>query len=105
MYLVFKYRACILRLDKICFETDSQVAVSLLTNASMIRHDEAGVLAQSCKLSLAQFRHCEVVHVRREGNKVAHKLARKSLDMGGEQVWMGMIPPHVGELVTADYRS
>lgn len=94
-----------LRLQDVEVEADSKMMVELVQKHAISRRDEIGVLARSCKAILSQLQNTNLQFIRREGNTVAHHLARLSRTFGGDQVWNGMTPVHVMEQVTTDSRS
>jgi hypothetical protein len=56
-------------------------------------------LARS-KLSL--FRDFSVAHVLREGNSVAHRLAKFARNVTGSQVWLEHVPSFLGQCLAFD---
>lgn len=94
-----------LNLQNMVVEVDSKVMVDLLRRKEITRRDEIGVLARLCKAVMTYLRLREIVFTRREGNTVAHQLARGSRLFGGDQAWHGLTPEHVREQVIADSRS
>lgn len=91
-------------LQNVCIETDSRVAVELL-EGKLVRVDEAGILVHSCQHWLYRIPSATLQHTKRGGNAVAHALARGARMVREDRSWIGETPEHVGELVTADYRS
>ena len=64
--------------DRSVLETDSLVlAMALINNSSYLSSD--GLLIEDIRLNASFFNQILYSHVKREGNKVAHKFARHSL--------------------------
>ena len=86
---------------QVTLETDSQV----LSNA--LRHNSPylfplGLLIDDIRCNASLFNQLLYSHVKREGNKVAHSLARYSIYISDFLVWMETVPPPLVSLVLAD---
>ena len=62
-----------------------------------------GHLIQDVKLLSNSFHFVSFSHLRREGNTVAHALARSAISRPSLTVWMEDIPPDIRHLVQADF--
>ncbi|XP_021742837.1 uncharacterized protein LOC110708919 [Chenopodium quinoa] len=89
--------------NDIIVETDCQGLVNRLSKADVFLSDLDNVLEDFLSLSLS-FNSIAWSHVRRDGNFVAHHLA-KLLPSGVEQVWENHCPPEISPYVLSDILS
>ena len=61
-----------------------------------------GHLIQDTKILSNSFQLVNFSHVRREGNTVAHALARSAIKRPNLTIWMEGVPPDICHLVQAD---
>ena len=61
-----------------------------------------GLLIEDIKCNASLFNQLLYSHVKREGNIVAHHLARHSISISDFSVWMETVPPPFISLVLAD---
>ena len=82
-------------------EGDSETIVKELMepNPSLALH---GHLIQDVKSLQNSFNSLNFTHVRREGNNVAHALARWAIKKPNLTVWMEDVPPNIRQFVMAD---
>ena len=82
-------------------EGDSETIVKELMepNPSLALH---GHLIQDVKSLQNSFNSLNFTHVRREGNNVAHALARWAIKKPNLTVWMEDVPPDIRQFVMAD---
>jgi ribonuclease HI len=82
----------------ICFEGDSlQVVKECSTDlANMSRY---GHILDGIKSGLQSFRSANIVHVKREANSAAHRLARATITHVVDSIWMEEIPPQIYDIV------
>ena len=82
-------------------EGDSETIVKELMepNPSLALH---GHLIQDVKSLRNSFNSLNFTHVRREGNNVAHALARWAIKKPNLTVWMEDVPPEIRQFVMAD---
>ena len=82
-------------------EFDSLVLVSaLLKNSTYLSTD--GLLLDDIRFYASFFNQLLYSHVKREGNKVAHKLAKHALCISDFLVWMEDVPPPIRSFVQDD---
>ena len=82
-------------------EFDSLVLVSaLLKNSTYLSTD--GLLLDDIRFYASFFNQLLYSHVKREGNKVAHKLAKHALCISDFLVWMEDVPPPIRSVVQDD---
>ena len=74
------------------FEGDSQIIVSALNNShpSLASY---GLLITDAKVLASKLQNFSFSHVKRQGNQLAHALARKALSCNSLEVWMESVPP------------
>ena len=86
------------------FEGDLELVVKALVghcpNRSSIGH-----IIKDCKSLRGLFQTCSFSHVRRQGNGVAHALARRARKSFPLTVWMESVPPNITHLVYVDVTS
>ena len=82
-------------------EFDSLVLVSaLIKNSTYLSTD--GLLLDDIRFYASFFNQLLYSHVKREGNKVAHKLAKHALCISNFLVWMEDVPPPIRSFVQDD---
>jgi ribonuclease HI len=91
-----------LRLNKVILEGDALQIVRAL-NSDAPHWSRYGHITEEARGWLSSLVSCEVVHVRRQCNGVAHCLAKLGLSMGEEVLLQGAIPDCV-ELVVSKER-
>ena len=82
-------------------ELDSMVlATALIKNSTYLSTD--GLLMDDIRFNATFFNQLLYSHVKREGNKVAHKLARHAFCISDFLVWMEDVPPPIRSVVQDD---
>ena len=82
-------------------ESDSlTLATALRNNSTFLSPD--GLLMEDIKFHASSFIQLRYSHIKREGNKVAHKLARHALCISDFSVWMEDVPPPLLPVVLED---
>ena len=61
-----------------------------------------GLLMEDIRFNASFFNQLLYYHVKGEGNKVAHKLARHALCISDFSVWMEDVPPPIHSVVLDD---
>ena len=64
---------------RICVQSDSQLLVRQLNGEYRVKDEKLKVLYQRAQTLLRQFDSCRIVHVYREMNKVADRLANRGI--------------------------
>ncbi|KAL0007214.1 hypothetical protein SO802_008716 [Lithocarpus litseifolius] len=88
--LLFYYE---LGLNSVILEGDCEILMKSLMEDSLSLAS-SGLLIQDVKAIAESFQCIRFSHVRREGNKVAHNLARHARHVTGFSVWMEDVPSH-----------
>ena len=57
---------------------------------------------EGSRQDLSCFNNCSVVHVRKNGNRAAHMLARSAKSVLGSVIWVEDTPPIIAEQVLND---
>jgi ribonuclease HI len=70
---------------KIVVKSDSQLLVRQLNGEYRVKDEKLKVLFERAKGLLRQFESCRIVHVRREMNKLADRLANRGIDDTAKQ--------------------
>ena len=88
-------------ITKAILEGDSETIVKELLEPtpSLALH---GHLLQDVKSLQNSFNFLSFTHVFRQGNNVAHAMARRAIKQPNLSVWMEDVPPDIRQLVTAD---
>ncbi|GMY15487.1 hypothetical protein FCV25MIE_10726 [Fagus crenata] len=84
------------------FEGDSQIIVSALNNPhpSLAPY---GLLITDAKVLASKLQSFSFSHVKRQGNQLAHALARKALSCNSLEVWMESVPPDLELLYLSSF--
>lgn len=80
-----------LRFDKVIMEGDSENVITAI-NGEHMDYSSLGHVLQDIKCMFSSFSFVSVKHIHREGNCVAHKLARRAVRCPF-LVWMPSVPP------------
>ena len=89
-----------LMFSQIILESDSMAAVSGVLDGNFggcVGHIYQGI----CSI-LASFSNWDVKHVRRDYNKATHFLAQFARQRETSQVWLGVCPPMLAEMIHSD---
>jgi ribonuclease HI len=84
------------------FEGDSQTIVNAL-NAPRPSLAPFGLLIADAKMLASQLQSFSFSHVKREGNRLAHALARKAHSCNSLEVWMESVPPDLEPLYLSSF--
>ncbi|XP_050248495.1 uncharacterized protein LOC126695706 [Quercus robur] len=86
------------------FEGDSEIVVKALVGLCPYQ-SSIGHIIKDCKALRGVFQTCSFSHVRRQGNGVAHALARRARMSFPLSVWMESVPADITYLVYVDVTS
>lgn len=88
-------------MDGIVVERNSSIVANALRtkNSGMASY---GVLIDDARVLERNFTELTYSYTRREGNKVAHGLARLALNLSNTNVWIKDIPSSLSHFVQAD---
>ena len=90
-----------LDISEVVLEGDSEIIITAL----MDKHyplTTYGLILQEANLLSMSFTKLHYSHIRREGNMVAHNLARYARNVSDYVVWMEDAPPHIHNVIQAD---
>ncbi|KAK0586151.1 hypothetical protein LWI29_001876 [Acer saccharum] len=87
---------------KVVVESDSQIAVGLLTNSTHACHPLFSII-QSCKGLMSNKWCCIIRHVYREGNRVADGIAKLGHSLGLGITFFSDPPPQIFDYLEDDY--
>ena len=79
--------------DKVVVEGDSEIVITAILGDYM-DYSYMGHVLQDIKFMFSSFSFISIKHIHREGNCVAHRLARK-VARSPFLVWMESVPPDV----------
>ncbi|GKV27974.1 hypothetical protein SLEP1_g37084 [Rubroshorea leprosula] len=90
---------------KIFLETDCVSLVTAINNEFLSTNSSLGAVLSDCRVLMTSFMHCQVNHIRREGNAVAHELAKRALQAEANEYWIEEVPVDIAHLVTGDHNA
>ncbi|GLU05614.1 hypothetical protein SLE2022_227070 [Rubroshorea leprosula] len=67
-----------------------------------IMHSAFGSILSDCRQLMSSFLFCTIQNVHREGNSVAHELAKRALHAEADEYWIEEVPIGIAQLVTGD---
>ena len=76
------------------------LATALINNSTNLSTN--GLLMEDIRFNASFFNQLLYSHVKKEGNKVAHKLVRHALYISDFLVWMEDVPPLISSVVQDD---
>ena len=80
-----------LQFSRVIVEGDSEVVIKAL-NCPTVPSSSIGHIIRDIKFISAAFNDIRFCHTRRQGNKVAHSLARRACKFSPYNVWMEDVP-------------
>lgn len=84
-------------LSKVIFESDALSVIQAITQD--LCGSKTSHLIQGIQLAKASFFSCSFHHVKRDYNRVAHKLAQFAKCNHASNVWKGVTPPFLDHLI------
>ena len=87
--------------SQVCFEGDAELVVKCLQLGSA-SNALTGHLVKDFMSIRGYFQSASIIHVRRQGNHVAHALARDARFYFPLRVWMEEVPPNIFSFVVKD---
>ncbi|GLT27362.1 hypothetical protein SLA2020_023680 [Shorea laevis] len=91
--------------DNIVVEVDCASIVTAIHSGTHSLNSSLGAILSDCHHLMASFTSCQLQHVRRSGNSVAHELARRALQAEDDRIWVGVTPDFIAHHVTGDKRN
>ncbi|XP_075655056.1 uncharacterized protein LOC142625253 [Castanea sativa] len=89
-----------LKISHAIFESDALSIIKALNRG--VADGEIGLILQDIRNCSASFSWCTYQHLKRDGNKVAHELAKVARLLGFSQIWKGVNPSYVEHLILDD---
>ena len=90
--------------SRVCFEGDAELMVKCLQSGS-VSNALTGHLVKDFMSIRGYFQSSSIIHVTRQGNNVAHALARDARFSFPLRVWMEEVPPNIFSLVVKDLQQ
>ncbi|XP_030945152.1 uncharacterized protein LOC115969601 [Quercus lobata] len=90
-----------LLLSQACFEGDCQRVIQAINAGGPNRTLFGHIIEEICNFS-SSLASCSFVHVRREGNKLAHALARRAVLSADTDVWVEELPNDLDDVFRFD---
>ncbi|GLT59414.1 hypothetical protein SLA2020_322330 [Shorea laevis] len=91
-----------LSFERIIVESDCVNVIAAMNNDLATLNSPLGLIIYDCKLLVTSFLSCHFQHVRREGNSVAHELAKRALHAEADEHWDGDTPEAIAQFVMGD---
>ena len=92
-----------LSLFSVELEGDCSRVISAL-NALKSCNTLFGHVTDECRRVSTSLRFCKFQHVRREGNRLAHALARRAVLSAGTDVWIESLPSDLEDVFQSDWK-
>ena len=86
--------------QRLIVEGDSEVIINSINSDNMSK-SEFGHILQDIKFLCSFFSHVSFIHIKRQGNCVAHRLARRAIS-NPLDVWMESVPPDTTDVYNFD---
>ena len=86
------------------FEGDSELIIREISSQEAM-HTVYGLVLEDAKALLHLFERYRFTHTRRNGNNVAHALARRASNIQNLCVWMEDVPPDITPILYSDFSS
>ncbi|GLT26160.1 hypothetical protein SLA2020_012450 [Shorea laevis] len=90
-----------LMFDRIVVEIDCTSIDTAINNDHILNSSLSTILLDH-KYLMTSFVVCQLQHVQRTGNLVAHELARRALQVDVDMFWLANIPNFLAPFVTRD---
>ncbi|GLT48817.1 hypothetical protein SLA2020_224160 [Shorea laevis] len=87
---------------KVIVESDCASVVTAINTEIPNLHSSLGSVLSDCRMLMTSFLSCTIQHVHREGNSVAHELAKRALHAEADEYWLEEVPTDIAQLVTGD---
>ncbi|XP_062171134.1 uncharacterized protein LOC133876926 [Alnus glutinosa] len=94
----------LLGMKSVVLEGDAVGVVNALNRNVANEGIVSNLIAETC-LQLENFDRWTIKHVRREGNKIAHSLAKLAISQLQNRVWLGFYPSVLSDLVISEMYS
>ncbi|XP_043817796.1 uncharacterized protein LOC110626663 [Manihot esculenta] len=85
--------------DQVLFESDAQVLIVSINNASLDDLSPFGLLIQDCKLLLSSYEEARCAFIHRSANDVAHVLTTSTHSESGQGVLVHVPPSYIVSLI------
>ena len=82
-----------MKISHAIFESDALSIVQALNQG--VVGGEIGLILQDIRIFSASFKWCSFQHLKRDGNRVAHELAKAARLSSTSQIWKGVNPNYV----------
>ena len=90
-----------LNFDQVIIEGDTEVIIKAINNGGFLS-SSFGHIIRDIKLLSSAFHKVSYSYTHRQGNRVAHRLARMACNFSPFQVWMEDVPPDVASIYLSD---
>ena len=91
-----------LNFDQVIIEGDAEVIIKAINNGGFLS-SSFGHIIRDIKLLSSAFHKVSYSHTHRQGNRVAHRLAKIACNFSPFQVWMEDVPPDLASVYLSDF--
>ena len=91
-------------IDDVEVEGDAENVINDLHSNDPI-HTPYGLVLEDAKVLIQAFQRVSLSHTRRNGNSVAHALARRASNCNSFSVWMEEVPPDISHVLLNDFSA
>ncbi|GLT29958.1 hypothetical protein SLA2020_047860 [Shorea laevis] len=91
-----------LSFDRIILESNCANIITAMQNDSPSMNSTLGLIISDSKMLMTSFLSCRFQHIRREGNSVAHELAKRAIQAEVDEYWVADIPELIAQFVMRD---
>nr|POF20470.1 hypothetical protein CFP56_63887 [Quercus suber] len=89
-----------LQIDQVIFESDA-LSIILSISSEFAGSDFSHIL-EDIKAASSTFSHCSFHHLKRDGNRAAHTLAKEAKSSCQSKIWKGFSPPCILNILRED---
>ncbi|GLT40631.1 hypothetical protein SLA2020_147480 [Shorea laevis] len=94
-----------LSFKKIIVESDCANIITAMHSVFPAMNSSLGLIISDSRMLMTSFLDCRLQHTRREGNSVAHELAKRALQAEADEYWVSDIPGNIAQFVMGDKSS
>ncbi|XP_050258983.1 uncharacterized protein LOC126703977 [Quercus robur] len=89
-----------MQIDQAFFESDALSII--LSLSSRVAGNDFSHILEDIRVASSTFSHCSFHHLKRDGNRAAHTLAKEAKSSGQSKIWKGILPPCILNILRDD---